>query len=155
MIVYTIGTSGQALILTDVVLSHFRRHRQTGWRTPEAGGQLFARIDACEVVVVEATGPRGTDRRTRTTYIPDRAAEQAEIVARHAAGLQYVGDWHTHPVREPCPSGRDLDSMAECFVKSTHQLNAFILVIAGIAHPPDGLYVGLHDGTAHHRLLAR
>jgi integrative and conjugative element protein (TIGR02256 family) len=103
-------------------------------------------------VVVGATGPRGGDRRTRKSYAPNRAAERAEIADRHAAGLLFVGDWHTHPDQAPEPSGRDLASMAECFNKSAHQLNGFILVIAGLAAPPAGLHVSVHDGSGSYRL---
>src|SRR3546814_8042190 len=76
------------------------------------------------------------DRRTRTSYIPDRRAEQAEIFDRHARGLHYVGDWHTHPERYPQPSSPDAQSIAECVAKSTHQLNGFVLIIVGQAEPP-------------------
>lgn len=152
VIEYPIGGSGQVVVVTDGVLAHLLRHRQVGRRDPEAGGQLFARVEGERVVLVEATGPRPGDRRTRTSYIPDRAAEQAEIAARHAAGLHYVGDWHTHPDRQPRPSGRDLESMAECFAKSAHQLNGFVLVIVGLADPPAGLHVSVHDGAEHHDL---
>lgn len=152
MIEYPIGTSGQVIVLTDEVLAHFLRHRQVGRRSLEAGGQLFARIETGRIVVVEATGPRSGDRRSRTSYLPDRAAERAEIVDRHAADLHLVGDWHTHPDGEPQPSGRDLDSMAECYNKSVHQLNGFILIIVGLAAPPSGFHVSLHDGSSHYRL---
>lgn len=153
MIEFPIGTSGQLIVLTDAVLTHFRHHRQVSrWRR-EAGGQLFARIEGHRIVVVEATGPRSGDRRTRTGYFPDRAAERAEISSRHAVGLHFVGDWHTHPDREPQPSGRDLESMAECFRKSVHQLNGFVLIIVGLTPPPAGLHLSVHDGSRHYRLM--
>lgn len=155
MIEYPIGASGQVIVLSDDVLLHLLRHRQFGRRDAEAGGQLFARIEDNTIVVVEVTGPRGGDRRTRTSYVPNRAAERAEIADRHAAGMNFIGDWHTHPDREPLPSGRDLESMAECFNKSAHELNGFVLVIVGLADPPAGLHVSVHDGTNHYRLMPR
>ena len=155
MIEYPIGASGQVIVLTDDVLTHLLLHRQLGRRDLEAGGQLFARIEDARIVVIEATGPRAGDRRTRTSYVPNRAAERAEIADRHAAGLHFVGDWHTHPDRVPQPSGLDLDSLAECFNKSAHQLNGFVLVIVGLAEPPSGLHVSVHDGSDHYRLIPR
>lgn len=154
MIVYPIGSSGQRVVLTDGVIDHFLKHRQLKWWQAESGGQLFARIEWPEIVIVEATGPRATDRRTRTSYLPDRNAEKREIVERHNRGLHFVGDWHTHPTLLPQPSGQDLVSMAECFARSTHNLNGFLMVIVGRGMPPDALHVSIHDGTEHHRLIA-
>jgi integrative and conjugative element protein (TIGR02256 family) len=139
MLEYPIGCSGQILVLAEEVVRKFCRHRQKRWYQREAGGQLFARFSAFRIVVEEATGPRRTDRRTRTSYVPDRAAEQREIDARYAEGFHYVGDWHTHPEMLPRPSGVDVASISESVRKSTHALNGFLLVIVGQAEPPTGL----------------
>lgn len=141
---YPIGSSGQVLVLSEKVVRKFSRHRQKRWYQREAGGQLFARLSVSRIVVEEATGPRRTDRRTRTSYTPDRAAEQREIDTHHAAGLHYVGDWHTHPEKFPSPSGLDIASISESARKSTHGLNGFLLVIVGQAEPPGGLVVSAH-----------
>jgi integrative and conjugative element protein (TIGR02256 family) len=103
-------------------------------------------------LVEEVTGPRPGDRRSRTSYVPDRAAEQAEILDCHARGLHYVGDWHSHPDAQPTPSITDLESIAECVTKSAHALNGFLLIIVGQSDPPEGLHVSIHDGAAFHRL---
>lgn len=148
VIQYPIGTSGQVLILSDPVVEHLRRYRQLRWYQREAGGQLFARFDGGRIVVEEATGPRRTDRRSRTSYVPNRRAEQAEILERHAHGLHYVGDWHTHPERLPGPSRPDAFSIAECVAKSKHDLYGFVLVVVGQAEPPAGFRVSLHNATS-------
>jgi len=153
MIEYPLGLSGQVIVLTDGVLTHMAVNRQIRRSHAEAGGQLFARFSDIKIVVEEATGPRATDLRTRTSYVPDRAAEQQEIVERHARGLHYVGDWHTHPDSIPKPSPRDLASMAECVIKSTHALNGFLLVIVGQADGPAGLHVSVHDDQGCYRLV--
>ena len=61
--------------------------------------------------------------------------------------LNYVGDWHTHPEEYPRPSATDLASINETFRKSTHNLSAFLLVIAGTSTNPEGLYVAVSNGT--------
>ena len=153
MIEYPIGSSGQVIVLADAVLHCFARSRQLRRSQTEAGGQLFARFDASRIIVEEATGPRPSDRRTRTSFVPDRTAEQQEILDRHVKGLHYVGDWHTHPDSCPIPSSVDLSSIAECVLKSEHTLNGFVLIIVGQNEPPDGLHVSIHDGSAFHRLM--
>lgn len=148
VIQYAIGTSGQVLILTDPVVEHLRRHRQRRLYQREAGGQLFARFDGGRIMIEEATGPRRTDRRTCTSYVPDRRAEQSEILERHWRGLHYVGDWHTHPETLPGPSRPDASSIAECVAKSKHDLNGFVLVVVGQAEPPAGFHVSIHNATS-------
>ena len=145
MLEFAIGRSGQVLVLSQGVVRKFRLYRQMRWYQREAGGQLFARLSLPRIIVEEATGPRRTDRRTRTSYVPDREAEQREINCRHAVDLHFVGDWHTHPEAVPIPSGRDIASITESIRKSTHELNGFLLIIVGQAEPQESLYVSVHD----------
>ncbi len=152
MIEYEVGVSRQVLAFTRTVVDRFWRYRQIRPWHKEAGGQLFAELESSRIVVVEATGPRRTDRRTRMTYVPDRAAERREIADMRLKGLHYVGDWHTHPEKFPVPSWPDDTSMADCFARSTHNLNAFVLVVVGTAKAPDGLSVAIHNADTSLRL---
>lgn len=152
MIKFPVGESGQTLAFTDSVLDHISSYRQTGWLDREAGGQLFARILDNEIIIEMATGPRSKDRRTRHSYVPHRKSEQAEIDEYHTKGLHYVGDWHTHPEPIAKPSPRDDANMRDCFTKSKHQLNAFVMAIAGQAELSKSLHVSLHDGAARYNL---
>ncbi|MCU1338031.1 MAG: hypothetical protein JWO19_3612 [Bryobacterales bacterium] len=147
LLILPVGSSSQSVTFTDQVLEWLRRHRQTRTSQPEAGGQLFAVITGTEIVVSDITGPRTTDKRFRLLYMPDRKLEQQEIDVRFERGLHYVGDWHTHPESKPKPSYQDLQSMRECVTKSRHQLNAFLLVIAGTDDTPRGLHVSLHSDS--------
>lgn len=155
MLWYPIGTSGQSIVLCDSVLKHFAAHRQRLRWQAEAGGQLFAELAAPNIHIAEATGPRPTDDRSRTHYHPDRRAEQQEILERHARGLHYVGEWHTHPSRRPEASSVDLDNIGDCVAKSKHALNGFVLIVVGKAHVPTGLQVSIHDGGRSHILPVR
>jgi integrative and conjugative element protein (TIGR02256 family) len=148
VIAYPVGESGQTIILTDSVIAHFRRHRQRRPRHKEAGGQLFARIEGLNITVLEATGPRAKDQRTRTSYAPHRPSEQREIEERHRCNFHFVGDWHTHPELIPSPSHTDARNIAECVKQSKHELNAFLLVVVGSAEPPDGIQVSICDGQS-------
>ncbi len=145
---YPIGESGQVLTLEQDVLDHFSRWRQSNPRMPEAGGQLFGVVRGQSVKLMRATGPRNSDRRGRFFFIADRFAERREISTLHKFGLHYLGDWHTHPEAFPAPSGTDLSSMADLFVRSKHDLNAFLMVIVGTADFPKGLHVSLHEANA-------
>lgn len=143
MIIYPIGLSGQRLIFCNKVVERFRKYRQLNWWGREAGGQLFARFALPDIVVEEATGPRRTDWRTRTTYRPNRRSEQREIISRHGRGLHFIGDWHTHPEPIPSPSLEDGLSMGEIVARSRHALHGFVMVIVGQDDPPGGLFVSV------------
>ena len=82
MIAFPIDASGQRLVFSSAVLEHFAKYRQRRLRQREAGGQLFARLTLPDIIVEEATGPRLSDWRTRTTYRPNRRAEQRETALR-------------------------------------------------------------------------
>jgi len=150
MIVYHNGAK-KCLLLADEVLVHFNRYRQTGNRK-EAGGQLFATFDGITTHVECATGPRRSDRRGRGFFFPNRRAERREIRHRFKSGLHYVGDWHTHTEYRPTPSSTDVDSFREMFCKSKHILVSFVIIIVGLDHGPEGLYVGLCNGQQMVRL---
>jgi len=69
--------------------------------------------------------------------------------------MHYVGDWHTHPQAVPEPSIVDVESIGDCFRRSTKAIGGFLLVVVGREPFPLGLFVGLHDGTLLHRLEAK
>lgn len=126
-------------------LTTFDAHRQRRFYQREAGGQLFARVRDDDWEIFAATGPRSRDRRGRFSFRPHRASEQEEIFQHYALGLDYVGDWHTHPEDMPTPSPDDLSSIAEVVRRSTHHLPGFLLVIVGRRSFPEGLWASFHS----------
>lgn len=135
------------LRIDEAVLEKLFSHRQCTCFHKEAGGQLFAVISKGVWNVVEATGPRRSDHRSRYGYVPDRAAEQIEIDEQFAKGRHYVGDWHTHPQRRPRPSGSDLSSISKVASQTRHELPGFLLMIVGTRKAPGDVWVSLHDGS--------
>ncbi len=144
---------GTAIRFSTKVVEHFATHRQQGKIKTEIGGQLFARFERDEVQVIRATGPNATDKRGWSWFKPDLRKQNVEIQKLFQEGFHFVGDWHTHPEREPTPSAWDIDSMKDCFKKSRHQLRAFLMVIVGRADFPDGLWVSLHHNSTVERLI--
>lgn len=149
------GGPQKYLVFSDGVLEHFARNRQRGRFSKEAGGQLFASYRGESIVIVIATGPYGSDRRSRTRFTPDPDRAEQDIDTHFRQRLHFVGNWHTHPEKVPFPSSTDLKNTRERFVESDHALEAFILVIVGFATFPRGLHVSLLDATrlnilAHH-----
>jgi integrative and conjugative element protein (TIGR02256 family) len=148
VITVPLTAEGANLVLSDAVVEHFALCQQVLHNEAEAGGQLFARLTRYEIFVEEATGPRPTDRRGRTHYIPDRQAERKEIRERFDLGLHYVGDWHTHPENVPVPSPIDRFTISDCSRRSTHKLAGFLLIVVGNGTFPECLHISLHDGSS-------
>jgi len=146
VITIPLAAEDASLVLSDAVMEHFSLNQQVRPDQAEAGGQLFARITRYEIFVEEATGPRPTDRRSRTHYTPDRQAERKEIRERFALGLHYVGDWHTHPERMATPSPIDRFTISDCSRRSTHKLTGFLLIVVGNGSFPECMHISLHDG---------
>lgn len=146
------GRGKEILRVEGEVLSKIAHYRQTQVRAPESGGMLFARIEAGCVRIVHATEPNGEDKRSRFSFTPALKRQQAVIESQFKAGLHFVGEWHTHPEPSPTPSGLDLNSMNECFRKSTHQLKGLVMLIVGTSTAPDGLWVSLHDADSYRQL---
>lgn len=145
---YTQSSGGPAIILSDLALATFYRFRQLSPRAKEAGGQLFARFDGTDTLLLEATPPKWLDRRNRNGFVPNRWMQQREIRNQHVLGLHFVGDWHTHPEPIPHPSHEDIFSMIDCFGQSLHDLRAFVLIVVGTEPVPNGLYVAIIDGRS-------
>jgi len=143
MMTYELPGQKQRLVFTHRVLKHLFQQRQIKRKQSETGGQLFATITPQIVVVVAATGPHTRDLRKRFSFIPYKRRLTKEIHGYFAKGLHYVGDWHTHPQKTPKPSWLDLKSMKECYVKSNHELDHFILVIIGNSTGNEWIWVGL------------
>ena len=146
LIVYPIGTSGQTLLLIDTVVQHLYKHHQYNLRRVEAGGQLFVTLQEQTITVVCATGPRRSDRRLRTSYLPNRQAERREIQRFFRKGLHYIGDWHTHPESRPVPSRTDLDNFAEMVRLSRHHFGGFVMIVVGTSTPPEAFHVSICNG---------
>lgn len=143
MIAYSIGSSGQTLVLTEPVVEHLMRHRQIAQNDCEAGGQLFARLDGNAVRIERATGPRPSDRRSITAFVPNRPAERREIKRLFKQDLHYVGDWHTHPEPRAQPSQTDIASFKDMFRKSRHKLAGFVMLIVGSEMGERGIFVAI------------
>jgi integrative and conjugative element protein (TIGR02256 family) len=143
--ILTLRCKRLAVSISRTALQTFHAHRQTRFYHREAGGQLFGKSKPGHWVIEDATGPRKEDRRGRFSFLPSRTVEQREIEAFHARGLEYLGDWHTHPENQPAPSGKDIDTINSIVRESKHHLPGFLLCIIGRAEFSAGMWLSFHD----------
>jgi integrative and conjugative element protein (TIGR02256 family) len=136
------------IVLHESALTVFREHRQSGLFSKESGGQLFASLKNGQIDVVRATVAGNRASRSRFSFKPNRDEEQAEILKEFGADLHLIGDWHTHPEKEPTPSATDFKKATEILAKSTHELKAFCVVVVGTAKFPKGIWCGFATGAS-------
>jgi integrative and conjugative element protein (TIGR02256 family) len=149
---YGLEKDGPSVILTKPVIETITLYRQLSKKDKEAGGQLFAIFEDYNTIIIEATEPKMFDKRSRYSFVPSRFIQKIEIKSRHKVMKHFVGDWHSHPEPIPTPSDLDLNSMADCFRKSRHELLSFVMIITGTAEPPKGLFVCLVNGDGVRKL---
>lgn len=139
---------GPAIILTESVLSVMQKYRQIKPLAKEAGGQLYAKFEGVDTLILEATKPKILDSRTRYRFKPNNILQRFEIYNKYREGLHFVGDWHTHPEKYPFPTNKDINYMNNHFHLSFRKFRAFVMIIIGTEPEPQGLHVALVKGKS-------
>lgn len=135
---YTLG-GGQFLRISAATLRAINAYCQRlPWKR-EAGGQLFGRVSADEVLVEEASRPSLRDERGRYYFRSHPETAKVAIASAHARGLLFLGEWHTHAESIPKPSWSDWEAIAAITKRSALNTSRLILLIRGTAPLPAGL----------------
>lgn len=103
----------------------------------ETGGILLGRDPEVDglIKVVRAAGPGPRAIRDRSFFLRDlRYSRRLARLAYEREGLQWVGDWHTHPRGPRGPSGFDLRTYASHLSDSELKFKAFVAVIVTPGH---------------------
>lgn len=136
------------IVFPAFVLAHLDRYRQKRRWHKEAGGQLFWEyMPDGKKRIGSITGPRPSDKRTRTSYKADPNVEQQEIDDYYEKGLYFLGDWHTHPEKIATPSGDDRRAVQEIFHSSVDPGPGFLLVVVGTGPLEKGLSVSWYNSS--------
>lgn len=117
--------------LKSTMLSLARRHAPN-----ETGGILVGRHtdDTVTVLAVSDAGRNAVSEPTR--FERDGAHCQAFLertVAELGPGVDYVGEWHSHPDGSPAPSSRDTQSFIEIAADPNYLTTAPVLLIVAPA----------------------
>lgn len=134
-LVYRVS-SNQRLIFVDEAVQQMLAFRQRSWWQTEAGGVLLGRhlLDTDDIVVDEVTTPQKSDRRSRFGFF--RSKKHGKIAqsrwTEEASTLAYLGLWHTHPERDPTPSGVDRQDWKQAVSTDTFHGDRLFFPIVGI-----------------------
>ena len=142
------------LHFTDSVLKVMEKYKQAHPKSLEAGGILLGQVKDKDAYVMRASIPTAWDRATRTSF--HRNKEIAQIIidfefANSDNKTIYLGEWHTHPEKQPSPSPTDRKMIEDQYHNNDLNEPFLIQFILGIR----GLYVGLIDSDDFHEFSAK
>jgi integrative and conjugative element protein (TIGR02256 family) len=120
------------VFFTESALDHMYAHVQRKlWQT-EAGGEIYsADPDSHGLIITVATGPNPDDKRGRRSFNPDVDATTQHRNQQFEQGRHAVGLWHTHPEKNPSPSGLDRRTTEDYLVAFQGQRERYLMVILG------------------------
>lgn len=103
----------------------------------ETGGLLFGDMDEhLRIVwVSEVSGPPPDSEHSSNLFVCgiNGTVELNEVVCRRTRKLvQYIGTWHTHPVSDAIPSGRDFSAVDKLLLGGPVPAERLLLVILGM-----------------------
>ncbi|WP_078593125.1 Mov34/MPN/PAD-1 family protein [Evansella clarkii] len=98
----------------------------------ETGGVLIGYRVGNEFVITDNTGP-GPNAKHQLLHF-ERDVDYCnnkieEIFEQSNGGLNYLGEWHTHPLGKPVPSPQDNKSMFEISETDSYQNDCPLLII--------------------------
>jgi len=101
--------------------------------TTETGGILIGRIEGSRAIIEKATGPGPMAVQTATRFERDIEFTQKELDAESVKNSNnvYIGEWHSHLVTSPEPSGRDVLSMIGIAEAVNYATDCPLMLICG------------------------
>lgn len=136
---------GSVLVLPKQLLNKLRAVLAISGYDFESGGILLGSKEArsSRFVVKEITFPSSLDTRKRFAFIRSKnGANQAIERAWRASGgtVNYLGEWHTHNEKSPCPSSADQNLIGDLVIDGSTPFGRIFMLIAGNS---DEIFVGM------------
>ncbi|MFF0830669.1 Mov34/MPN/PAD-1 family protein [Brevibacillus sp. NPDC003359] len=123
------------VILTSEIISIFNSYRQLNSNQHESGGILLGRIYTEKIVIETVSVPSFEDRSGRNYF--ERNVKKAQKIVNQlweesGGEIVYLGEWHTHPEKDPIPSPTDRSLLNGMLRDTQMDIDFLFLVIVGI-----------------------
>lgn len=137
------------LIIKRDLLQLLKKYEQIGNRF-ESGGILIGLIYKGHIEIKEITVPGKLDRLGQFFFIRSKNGAQSRINKawkKTTGALNYLGEWHTHPIQNPTPSQDDRKMIKKQLKETKMEIDFLFLLIVG---QNDTYWVGrqTHQGLA-------
>lgn len=117
------------LIVTAEAME-FIKHTAAVSPTVETGGILMGFHNGADIKVVKATDAGPGARRSSCGFLRD--SEYCQKILNEEfkrSGADYVGEWHTHVIDLPRPSGGDLTTLAAIILDPEYNFPSFAMLL--------------------------
>lgn len=141
--------NNKSIVISDSVIKIFESFKQLGKLDNESGGVLLGQNKNKGIYILKASTPNKFDKSSRYSFECDKDAAQIVMdfeFQNSNNNTIYIGEWHTHPEKNPTPSSRDKNMIKTQFIKNKLNEPYLILIIQGI----EDLFVALWDGKKLH-----
>ena len=133
--------------ISENVLSILEKFKQNKFQNESGGIILGSVYENNRIYIDKLSLPTKFDKSSRNTF--DRDQKIAQIIVdfeyyNSKGEIIYLGEWHTHPEKNPLPSNVDAKMIKQQFKDNKINEDFLILLIQGT----DSLYVSLYDGNA-------
>lgn len=120
------------VLFTESALQNIYSHAQRNWTQKEAGGEIYSPApNSTRLVVDTVAGPHLQDQRSRHSYNPDLVATDKARKEEYMRGRHAIGLWHTHPERNPNPSGTDRRTTEQYLQAFKKERDRYLSIIIG------------------------
>ncbi|MBF0705795.1 Mov34/MPN/PAD-1 family protein [Alkalihalobacillus hwajinpoensis] len=130
------------ILIEQHVIEVIKGMRQQKSYHKETGGMLLGSILSVNhgIVIRDYTKPLDGDYCSRYRYIRQKQSHNAILQKKWKQSnhtLMYLGEWHTHPEKEPHYSKQDMNNWKNLLKKSDTFTDYLLFIIGGI----DGLKI--------------
>jgi len=138
-----------SIFISDSALEIIKSFKQFGTTENESGGILLGQISDKGIYILRASTPNKFDKSSRYSFECNKDAAQVIInyeFQNSGRKTIYIGEWHTHPEKNPTPSGVDKSMIIGQFKKNKLNEPFLILIIQGLSE----FYIAIWDGKKLH-----
>ena len=122
--------NGIKLIINQEVIDEINKYRQIN-NNNESGGVLLGKkeLNNDTYVISNITVPSIYDYSSKTSFIRNKDYTQQQINEIWEASngiVNYIGEWHTHSVKDPIPSTTDNSLINQLYKDKTNVFQHFL-----------------------------
>ncbi len=141
--------NGIKLIINQEVIDEINKYRQIN-NNNESGGVLLGKkeLNNDTYVISNITVPSIYDYSSKTSFIRNKDYTQQQINEIWEASngiVNYIGEWHTHSVKDPIPSTTDNSLINQLYKDKTNVFQHFFMIILGNT---GNLFIGIVDSKS-------
>ena len=119
--------------IEPTVKQALNNYRQSKLNALEAGGLLTGYFAEQHLHIVDVTVPLPKDKRTRTRFYRRDPGHIQQVHKNYKSSnglLNVLGEWHTHPEKQPSPSSIDIKTWYK--IQSKRKTLPTVFLIVGI-----------------------